>query len=301
MEFRTSSYRSGLLGLLIAGGLMIALAAVVTQLVRLPFSPLAFGLGVGTLILLSALCVMLYWSVATLRLRYHLDRNGVKISWGASQLIVPIRDIQDVSPIGQLKDDPGLRAAFRGRAWLGGWAGRVRLSDGRVAVLRSGGAPEGSTAILTARHAYIVSPDRPDAFVAGWRERQPLGPTQSWREEERRFWLPGLSIWNDHVTWGLMGGVLMTALMMYGTMALVYERLPERLALHFDAFGQPDRIGVRGEVLRLPVVALLMVVVDLTLGFVVYRRDRMAAYLIWAGGILLQMLAWGALYTIATR
>jgi hypothetical protein len=298
LEFGPSSYRGGLTGVLIAAVLVAAIIALVAQLINLPFSPPAFGLSVTILLLLMALAVVLYWSIATLGLRYRLDRNGIVIRWGASQLVVPIESVHSIVPVSQTDVALGLVAAFRGRAWLGGWARRVRLSDGRIACLRTTASPDRSIVILTARHAYIVSPDRPATFIRGWQERQPLGPTQSWREEERRTWLLGLPIWSDHVTWGLMGGAVMTALVLQGFMAFVYDRLPTVLALHFDAFGQPDRIGQRAEVLRLPVIALLMLILDLGLGFAVYRRDRVAAYLIWGGGIVVQMLAWGAVYTL---
>ena len=299
LEFRTSSYRSGIVGLLVACGLIVTIGALIDQLSRLAYAPLAFGIGVAALLLLAGLSAVLYWTIATLRLRYRLDRNGIKISWGGSHLIVPLRNVQIIAPVGRLEENLELTAASQRRGWLGGWAGRARLSDGRVAVLRSSGPPESRLAILTSTRAYIVSPDRPDAFVQAWQERRPLGPTRNWREEEQRTWPLGLPIWRDRVTWGLLGGMLVSALVMYGAMALVYERLPDRLALHFDALGQPDRIGQRGEVLRLPVIALMLLVIDLALGFALYRRDRVATYLIWAGGILLQLLVWGALYTIA--
>jgi hypothetical protein len=48
----------------------------------------------------------------------------------------------------------------------------------------------------------------------------------------------------------------------------------------------------------LPVLAAVLLALDLTLGFAVYRRERVAAYLVWGGGIILQLLAWGALVTI---
>jgi hypothetical protein len=301
VEFRSSSYRSGLIGLALAAVLLAAIGALIAVLTGLPFTLPAFGVGVGILVLLAALIALGYWTVATLSLAYRLDRNGVRIRWGASQIVIPIRNIQSIVPVAQAPSALDLERAFRGRAWLGGWAAPVKLSDGRVAVLRTGQDPAAALAILTDTHVYLVSPDRPTDFVNDWLDRRFLGPTQEWCEEDRVApWL-SLPIWSDQITWGLMGGILMTALVLFGTMALVYQRLPERLPLHFDMFGQPDRIGERGEVLRLPVVALLLLVIDLGLGFLVYRRDRVAAYLIWGGAILVQMLAWGALYGIATR
>ena len=301
MDFRSASYRNGLIGLGLIAALLAGLAVLIHLLAASPFTLPAFGIAVGILILVAALIALVYWTVATLGLSYRLDRNGVRIHWGASQTIVPIRSIQSIVPVERAPTELGLRAAFRRRAWLGGWAAPVRLGDGRVAVLRANGDPAAALAILTETHAYLISPDRPAEFVDGWRDRRFLGTTQDWREEERRAGWLSLPIWTDRLTWGLMGGIVVTALALFGTMALVYERLPERLPLHFDVFGQPDRIGQRQEVLRLPVVALLFLLIDLGLGFVVYRRDRVAAYLIWAGAILLQLLAWGALYGIATR
>lgn len=301
MEFRTASYRNGLIGLALVAGLLAAIGVLIALLIELPFTLPAFGVGVGILALLAALTALVYWTVATLSLVYRLDRNGVRIRWGASHVVVPIRSIQTIVPVGQAPAELGLQVAFRGRAWLGGWARPAALGDGRVAVLRSSQNPAAAIAILTDTHAYLVSPDRPGDFVDGWRDRRLLGPTQDWREGDKLARWLSLPIWSDQITWGLMGGLVMTALVLFGTMALVYQRLPERLPLHFDVFGQPDRFGERSEVLRLPVVALLLLVLDLGLGFLVYRRDRVAAYLIWAGAILLQMLAWGALYGIATR
>ena len=46
-------------------------------------------------------------------------------------------------------------------------------------------------------------------------------------------------------------------------------------------------------------MALLMLMLDLVLGFAIYRHERVAAYLVWGGGLALQLLAWGALYTVA--
>jgi hypothetical protein len=301
LEFRTSSYRNGLIGLALSAGLLAGTGVLIDQLARLPFTLPAFGVAVAILVLLAGLGVLVYWTLAALRLVYRLDRNGVRIRWGASQLVVPIRNIQSIMPVSQAPRELALDDVFRGRAWLGGWAASATLSDGRQAVLYSHDDPRKGTAVLTDTHVYVVSPDRPGAFIEGWQDRRSLGPTQEWCEEKHLSRWLALPIWSDHVTWGLMGGLLMTALIVFATLALVYHRLPERLPLHFDVFGQPDRIGQRSEVLRLPVVAFLMLVIDLGLGFVVYRRDRVAAYLIWAGAILLQMLAWGALYTIATR
>ncbi len=298
MEFHSSSYRSGLIGLAIVCSLFLITGTLIWQIARLPFSLVTFGLSIGVLACLVALGIAIYWTIATLGLRYRLDRNGIRIQWGSSRWVIPIRNIEAIIPIKELGDDWGLKQAYQHRAWLGGWAGYRTLNDNRTAVWRSNEPLEHSLAVLTVTHVYVVSPEQPEVFIRSWRERRFLGTTQDWREEERHaHWLAS-PLWSDRVAWGLMGGILVTSLALFGTMAIAYPQLPEKLALHFDVFGQPDRIGQRSEVLHLPIVALLMLTADLGLGFALYRHDRVAAYLIWTGGILSQTLAWGALYTI---
>ncbi len=301
LEYRSSSYRNGLIALAIVCGLIVVTGVLLERAVRQPFSLSTFGLSIGVLVCLGMLGVALYWSIATLRLRYRLDRNGIRIWWGGSQWVIPINHIQAITPVTRLMGDWEREQLCRHRTWLGGWTRCKPLRDGRMVIWRSNESLEKSIAVLTATHVYIISPEQSENFIQSWRERQHLGPTQSWREEERRAHWFASPIWNDRVVWGLMGGTLVTSLALFGTMALAYPRLPEQLTLHFDVLGQPDRIGQRGDILHLPVAALAMLVVDLGLGFAVYRRDRVAAYLIWAGGILLQMLTWSALYTIVAQ
>jgi hypothetical protein len=298
LEFRTSSFRNGLIGLVAVGVLAVVGIVLVRQLIHGTFSLLAFGFAVALLLDLAVLCMVVYWSVATLSLRYRLDRNGVIITWGASRLVLAMDRIQAIVPASQVDDELGLTAVFQGRAWSGGWAGCPRLADGRVGWLRSNISVACSTVILTPDDAYVVSPQRPGDFIDAWRVRRPLGPTQHWREEEQRTWLLGLPIWNDHLTWGLMGGALVAALVLHGYLAFIYNRLPEALSFHVDLMGQTDRIGQRSEILKLPLIALLMLMLDLVLGFAIYRHERVAAYLVWGGGLVLQLLAWGALYTV---
>ena len=94
MEFRTSSFRNGLIGLVAVGVLAVVGIVLVRQLIHGTFSLLAFGFAVALLLDLAVLCMVVYWSVATLSLRYRLDRNGVIITWGASRLVLAMDRIQ---------------------------------------------------------------------------------------------------------------------------------------------------------------------------------------------------------------
>jgi hypothetical protein len=247
------------------------------------------------------LILVLYSSIAALGLHYRLDRNGLVIYWGASRLIVPMERIQAVvvgSELAGGEEAASQWRAFRGVGWAGLRAGRARLPDSRLARVFTTTSLAQSTVVFTPHDAYVVSPHDPGAFLEAWRVRRPLGPTQFWREEERRAWFLALPLWRDRRAWLLIGLGLLTNLALQGYLAVVFERLPEMLSFHFDLFGQADRIANRSEILRLPQVALLMLALDLGLGFAIYRRQRVAAYLVWGGGLVLQWLAWGAVLTI---
>lgn len=266
-----------------------------------PLPLLVFTLGVALLLNLVVLALVLYWSVAALRLRYRLDRNGLVIRWGASKLIVPMQRIRAVMPVHEV-DVQGNEAlewtAFRGVGWAGLRAGHAILSNDTLARVVTTSPLAQSTYVLTPDRTYIVSPLTPDAFAEAWRIRRPLGPTQFWQEEEKRAQLLGLPIWHDRVTWMLVGFSSVANLALNVYLAFVFDRLPAMLSFHFDVLGRADRIASRSEILRLPQVALLMLLLDLGVGFVIYRRERIAAYLIWGGGLILQLLVWGATITI---
>jgi hypothetical protein len=308
VEFKASSYRGGFIGLGVAvvlAGLSLGLGALIIFVgelpVHRPLPLLVLGLGAALVFLLVALVLVLYWSIAALRLRYRLDRNGLVIVWGASKLIVPIECIEAITMGDEFFSHSGestaLRA-FQGIGWAGLRAGRTCLSDNTPARVVTTSALAQSAVVLTPDRAYLVSPRTPDAFVEAWRVRRPLGPTQNWREEEKRASFLNLHIWRDRLTWVLVGLGLVANLALHIYISLAFDQLPAMLPFHFDALGQADRIAGRIQIVRLPLMALLMLVFDLGLGFVLYRQQRIAAYLIWGGGLILQLLVWGAVLII---
>jgi hypothetical protein len=308
VEFKASSSRNVCSGLAILVGLVVGAIALGSVLVskgefslRQPLSLLTAGLSLALLLDLVLLALLLYWFIAALRLRYQLDRNGLVICWGAARWVVPMERIQAVIPGSEISvggDGTAGWQAFRGVAWPGLRAGRAQLPGNEPARVFTTTSLAQSTVVLTSDYAYVVSPRDPDAFTDAWRVRRPLGPTQYWREEEQRAWFLDLPIWRDRWGWILVGFSLLANLALHGYLALVYDRLPAILPFHFDVLGQADRIAPRAEILRLPQVALLMLALDLGLGFAVYRRQRIAAYLVWSGGLVLQMLVWVAVFTI---
>lgn len=298
MEFRSALGRVGWLGLAGAAGLFGLAVILSIELGQRPALWLSYVLAIISLFDLAALAVVLCRTLADLRLRYRLDRNGLIVVWGATRLVVPMAAIQTIVPAKQLTDLS--EASWNGHRWWrwGTRLGHVRLPDGREAYLGSNLPLADSLAVITSRNIYVVSPEQPEAFIQAWQTRRPLGATQHWHEQQQRTGLLGLPVWYDRVAWGLLLGTLGAVLVLNGYLCAVYDHLPLTLAFHFDVLGRLDRSGPRAGLFVLPLLAGAMMVLDVGLGFLVYRRERMAAYLVWGGALILQLLTLGAVYTI---
>ncbi|MCC6626778.1 MAG: DUF1648 domain-containing protein [Chloroflexi bacterium] len=73
---------------------------------------------------------------------------------------------------------------------------------------------------------------------------------------------------------------------------------PDRIALHFNALGQVDRIGQPREILLLPALMLGVVLVNALLALSVQRYDAFAARLLLGGPILTGCVAWVAVVNV---
>ncbi len=79
-----------------------------------------------------------------------------------------------------------------------------------------------------------------------------------------------------------------------------YGTFPDLMALHFDAQGNPDRIGERRELRVVLGIAGVVYAVNLLggLGLRLFARMAFAPYLLWSGALLVELLLWVALLNI---
>ena len=79
-----------------------------------------------------------------------------------------------------------------------------------------------------------------------------------------------------------------------------YDNLPDLMPLHFDAQGNPDRIGARSEILILPAIGLIVYLVNISSGLLLRLRFKMsfAANLLWGGAFMVQVLIWLTVWNI---
>lgn len=277
-------------GTLVGAGLILALLTLdgwlAIQIAQRTPDLLSFLLGMVGLLTLPLLAAISYWLYGLLNLTYHVDRNRVLIRWAASEQIIPLGQIAQVIEGSQV---PGL-VHWRGVRWPGYAVGRGE-AEGWGTVLSFTTEPLArQLLIVTPSRSYSISPSDQEGFLAALEARRRLGALEVLPQEERRASFLTWSLWCDRIFWwlALAGGLVNSALFAY--LCWRYADLPLFLPLHFDPLGQADRIGARAELFRLPLIGLLSLSVNSVLGGLLYRRLRLAMYLLLGGALLTQVL-----------
>jgi hypothetical protein len=102
----------------------------------------------------------------------------------------------------------------------------------------------------------------------------------------------------DRLVYVLLASGALLNLALFAYIGWHYRALPESLPLHFDILGQPDRLGVRSEIFKLPAIGLLLLVLDSLFGLAIQRWEKLGAYLLLGVTIVVQVLFWLAALNI---
>ncbi|MDQ7029509.1 MAG: DUF1648 domain-containing protein [Ardenticatenia bacterium] len=79
-------------------------------------------------------------------------------------------------------------------------------------------------------------------------------------------------------------------MVVWAWLATTYSSLPPFVPLHFDAAGNPDRIAPRQDIFTLPVIGLVILVLNTSVGGVLYRRLPFASHMLFGGSVVMQGL-----------
>lgn len=288
----------------------------------LPFVPLAWGLAVwlagklspvswwtfwlalGIVLLVAAGVLLLYWSLATLTMRYAFDRNALIVSWGGIRQSIPMNRITAVRPWAESE-----QVRERGLHGPGLHRGRGVSPDlGPVEFYATAGR-QFQVLVCTPEGAFVLSPRDGAKFIQEVELRRGLGITRQVAQERSSWWLLGWSFWRDRPLW-IIGGLAIVfnlalfALLCYWYPILRTSRplLPLHYSLDFEE-GRvrivPDFIGPVGDLFKLPAFGLLLLGGDLALGALLHRRHRLLALLLAGVALLVQlMFGLGAVYIL---
>ena len=280
MSFRPLYSRDRIIAALAAALLLLLAAlALLAMLHRAP-GPGTVLLG-GIFLLLAFLALLLIyrlWSLHTID--YWVERDAIHIHWQGEEAIIPLPEIETIGAAPQEMQP----------SWLH-WPLHWLHTDSQHEHLVSYATQPASQclAVQTKESVYIISPHDPQQFLAVYEERRAFGPARHLREAIylspwRQFWLL-----NDRLAQALLAGGLLLGLLVLAYTVWRFPQLPETIAMHFNARGEPDLLSPRRSIFLLPGIALLSGFLNAAIGFALYEYQRFFSYLLWGISILLQI------------
>ncbi len=282
-------------GMIVGIALAISIVLVDVGLISLMIAIKSVNIGTFLIVLavlmsLGLLGLIAYWLVGLGRSLYLLDRNALVIQWGPVEQTIPTRQIVRVLTGKEVEG----RIHFYGGFWPGHCVGYGEVPGAGPTLFYGTAMPRHLIYIVTPGLTYGISPADHEGFLEALRERLQMGPTQTVEQSSR---LPGIltwSIWRDRLGLALLEIGLLALLALIALLCFRFPTLPLLVPLHFDAAGNPDRIGPRGQMFIIPLIGLLTLALNGALGGLAYRRERLISYLLWGGAVLVQMLVWTA-------
>jgi hypothetical protein len=281
-------------GLSIGIGLMVAIVLVDVGLIWLAsIRPIAIGtfiIGLAVLFSLGLLALIGYWLQGLSSSGYFLDRNALVIHWGPMEQTIPTRQIERVLT----GDEVEGHIQFYGGMWPGHCVGYGEVPGAGPALFYATVPPRYQIYIVTPGLTYGISPANAEGFLESLHKRLQMGPTQIVEQSSRRPGILNWAIWQDRVGLTLLAVGFLAILALTGFLCFQFPALSRLVPLHFDAVGNADRLGPRGQIFSIPLIGLLALLLNGTLGAIAYRRERVASYLLWGGAVLVQVLVWTA-------
>lgn len=157
---------------------------------------------------------------------------------------------------------------------------------------------EGTLLIRTERQTYAISPRDRQQFITEFNLRKRLGAIEPVQEGVIKGPLLSHPLWHDNLGRGLIALGIILNLFIYFSLLLRYNDFPDILRIHFNKVGQVDRLGDRGELFLLPLIGLVTIVTNNILGAFLQLKEAIPAYLLYAAGVLVQVLVGIALVVI---
>ncbi len=267
------------------------------------YDPGVFGIGLSFFLVLMLAGLLMYIAWCIFTMGYTVSASALMLRSGGLRYVIPLTSIEVVYPPGATINGKAINVRWQRATALPGFllgAGRSPQLGRVLAVSTVTGS--GLVFIVTPGKAFAISPQNSSSFVEALEKARQEGTEYDAADESAaRSELRGASawaapLWYDSVArWLFLSGLLLcTALFFY--LSLIYANLPALLALHWNAQAQVDRVGDPTELLRLPVFALAVWLVNAVVAFWAIRRERAAALFLLAGAACAQIVfAAGAL------
>jgi hypothetical protein len=284
--FRPAQRDGAIIGM-IAGGLAVLLGLVL--LVRNIFRGVTFAtFGGDVLILLLFLLggIVLYWSYALYELRYVVDDNALTIIWGLTRVVIPVGRIERIV-LGRRYGEPRLS----GISWPGYHVGRARVARlGEVVMFSTHRTPAEIVYVMTAELTFGLSLGDPQGLARSVQSAQEALSSDSGPAEAAYSVLPAQDLLRDPIALALLAASLLVFLFAAGYIYARFQALPLHLPIDYPPTAGPQRIGERGELLRLPLTALIWLIIGTAVAAWSHGRLRIVCYTVLIGTLFAECL-----------
>jgi len=285
------------IGILIGATLTLWGAAVAILLINHAIA-VNFGFSVvltiaGSIAAATVAVLFGYWTYALGTLSYELDRNGLVIYWGATRQVIPLQEIERIVPGTSVAIAP-----VQGVSWLGYHVGLASIEHvGDVLFYSTHQNEKQVLYVITSDRNYAISVDDPNEFAREVQIRQDLGPTAPIATHAQRIGSTAQAFWHDPVGRVLVGTALLANFLMWTFVSLRYPALPAVFEMQFPAYEESELINpqTKDSILQLPLIATILLVINLLVGFVLHTWARITSYLLFIVAIIVQLLFTGAI------
>jgi hypothetical protein len=103
---------------------------------------------------------------------------------------------------------------------------------------------------------------------------------------------------NDPASLAMTAVALLGLALMAILVANRADVLPASFATHVSASGVLDNFAARETIWRLPLLATMLTLMDIGIAWIVMRLDRFAGRILIGGALLMQCIAWVAVFRI---
>jgi hypothetical protein len=277
MEFRPPRALGSLVGAALALWCLVLAVALVARGLNSEVSLGVVAVYALAMVFFGIGVLFAYWTYSLGTLRYALDRNTLTITWGDIRQLVPISQIERLVP-GRELPNPHIA----GVSWLGHHVGEANIEGGIGDTLfySTHRAPDDLLYVVTPSQSYAISVDDEVAFAEAVQAQQRLGSLVASPQAPDRLYLAAQPFWEDRNALVLSGIALATFFAMFSYVFQQYPDLPNSIALSFPELNGVTRVGSKDELLKLPATGMVLLLLNLALGFIAHSWERMVGYVL---------------------
>lgn len=250
----------------------------------------SFTAGFVILMLVATAVVFAYWAYGCWSLRYVLDRNYLTIRWAGNSQQVPLEEISTVVP----GNDATVPRALGGIGWPGYRVGRGRVpgfpASSDMLFFSTYQRPGELVYVNTPTLVYALSVPNAAGFAEAIKMHQRLEATAPTVATARRAGLWDLSLWRDPLAVLLIGLGIACVVALAAYLAYQMPALPDQVPVRLTPLGFIDRLGDKAQLFLLPLVAAVVLLLNVALSALLHRNERFGAYLALSGAVGMQLV-----------